>query len=413
MWRRLRSFDRSVQLLMVNQFAINVGFYMLMPYLAGHLSGGLHLAAWAVGLVLGMRNLSQQGLFLLGGTLADRLGYRPVIIAGCLLRTAGFGLLGFVDALPALLVASAMTGFAGALFNPAVRAYVAHGAGERRVEAFALFNVFYQSGILLGPLIGVALLAVDFRLVCTVAAALFAVLTLVQLSALPPCRNETPESGGVLADWRGVVTNRPFVMFALAMVGSYVLSFQIYLALPLELGDNEAVSVLFVVSALVALLGQLRLTEWARERWTASEAIARGLMLMALAFVPLIPYGIAGAPPPIGAVLVCTVLLTLGTVLAYPFEMDTVVALSGGHRVATYYGFYNTVAGIGVAAGNLAVGRLLDHGPVWAWSALAFTGAVGALAVRLLDREIFQRQSWNTTRPRPRGSTIVPSRERE
>jgi MFS family permease len=239
-----------------------------------------------------------------------------------------------VDALPALLLASAMTGFAGALFNPAVRAYVAHGAGERRVEAFALFNVFYQAGILLGPLIGGALLAVDFRLVCVVAAAVFAVLTVVQLSALPPCRNETPEGSGVPADRRSVVTNRPFVMFALAMVGSYVLSFQIYLALPLELGDDGAVSVLFAVSALVALLGQVRITDWARERWTASQAIVRGLALMALAFVPLIPYGVAGAPSPLGAVLACTVLLTLGTVLTYPFEMDATAGHGPGRQPA-------------------------------------------------------------------------------
>ncbi len=48
--RRLRaqvaSFDRPARLLMVNQFAINLGFYMLMPYLADHLAHGLGLAAW-------------------------------------------------------------------------------------------------------------------------------------------------------------------------------------------------------------------------------------------------------------------------------------------------------------------------------------------------------------------------------
>ena len=77
-----RSFDRPVQLLLVNQFTINLGFYMLMPYLAGHLSGTLALPAALVGLVLGVRNLSQQGMFLVGGTLADRLGYKPMIIAG-------------------------------------------------------------------------------------------------------------------------------------------------------------------------------------------------------------------------------------------------------------------------------------------------------------------------------------------
>lgn len=42
---QVRSYERSVQLLMVNQFTINLGFYMLMPYLAAHLSGTLGLVA--------------------------------------------------------------------------------------------------------------------------------------------------------------------------------------------------------------------------------------------------------------------------------------------------------------------------------------------------------------------------------
>lgn len=383
MWRRFHSFDRAVRLLMWNQLAINVGFYMLMPYLAGHLSDGLGMAAWAVGLVLGMRNLSQQGLFLFGGVIADRFGYPPAIIAGCLLRTAGFGLLGFVDALPPLLVASAMTGLAGALFNPAVRAYIAHDAAERRVEAFALFNVFAQAGILLGPLIGLALMAVDFRLVCMVAAAVFAVLTVMQALMLPPCRRAA-QHGGVLSGWRAVVTNRAFVLFTVAMAGSYVLSFQVYLALPLELGDAGAVGLLFAVSAVVAIAGQLRITDWARRRWSAGQAIVRGLALMAVAFVPLILYGFAGPGLRVPAVLACTVLLTLGTVLTYPFEMDTVVALSGGHQVATHYGFYNTVAGVGIALGNVLLGRVLDIAAPLAWLVLTGVGAASGLAVWLL-----------------------------
>ena len=46
MLTQVRSYERSVQLLMVKQFTINLGFYMLMPYLAAHLSGTLGLAGW-------------------------------------------------------------------------------------------------------------------------------------------------------------------------------------------------------------------------------------------------------------------------------------------------------------------------------------------------------------------------------
>ncbi|ALV39179.1 MFS transporter [Streptomyces sp. CdTB01] len=401
LWQQTLSFPPAVRLLMANQFAINLAFYMLMPYLAAHLAGGLGLAAWAVGLVLGVRNFSQQGMFLIGGTIADRFGYKAPIMAGCLLRTVGFGLLGWVDNLPALIAASAATGFAGALFNPAVRAYLAAEAGERRLDAFATFNVYYQAGMLLGPLVGLALLATDFRLVCTVAAAIFAVLTVMQWRALPARHGETAGTttapGGVLAQWRTVVANRPFLLFATAMIGSYVLTFQVYLALPLAatnaLGARGtwATSGLFVVSAAVAVVGQLRLTGWAKERWNPAQALVRGLTAMGLAFLPLAltPPGATAAV--LTALGTAVVLLAAGSAVVYPFEMDTVVTLSAGRLVATHYGLYNTVSGLGITLGNLATGALWDfaqrHDALWlTWGALTATGLACAASVAALAR---------------------------
>ncbi|QNP68620.1 MFS transporter [Streptomyces roseirectus] len=398
LWRQTASFPPAVRLLMVNQFAINLAFYMLMPYLAAHLSDGLGLAAWAVGLVLGVRNFSQQGMFLIGGTIADRFGYKVPIMAGCLLRTVGFGLLGWVDSLPALIAASAATGFAGALFNPAVRAYLAAEAGDRRVDAFAAFNVYYQAGMLLGPLVGLALLAADFRLVCALAAAIFAGLSLLQWRALPVRRGGTSdERESVLAQWRTVVANRPFLLFSAAMIGSYVLTFQVYLALPLAADDalgargTAVTSGLFVVSAAVAVVGQLRLTGWAKGRWRADEALVRGLAAMGVAFLPLalVPRGVPYAV--LVGLVAAVVLLAVGSAIVYPFEMDTVVALSGNRLVATHYGLYNTVSGLGITLGNLLTGALWDfarrHDALWlTWTALTLTGLACAASVAALAR---------------------------
>ncbi|MFJ4883435.1 MFS transporter [Streptomyces sp. NPDC088731] len=404
---QVRSFEPGLQLLMVNQFGINLGFYMLMPYLADHLAHGLGLAAWAVGLVLGVRNLSQQGMFWLGGTLADRIGYKPMILAGCALRTGAFVLLALAGTVPALVVASAATGFAGALFNPAVRAYVAQGAGERRVEAFAVFNVFYQAGILLGPLAGLALLALDFRVVCAASAAVFGVLAIVQARALParrPAPDPERTSGwrGIATDWQTILRNRPFVLFSVAMAGSYLLAFQTYLALPLQArtlldeDNGAAMGVVFAVSALVAVAGQLRLTDWARDRLDPPKAIALGLAVMGAAFLPLLPgphrrvHGLS-AVLGLGGLVACAALLAVGAALLYPFEMDTLVRLSGERLVGTYYGAYSTVAGIAVAAGNLAVGGLFDLAdrarvPWLPWTALSVLGLACAAALTGLRR---------------------------
>ncbi|WP_031106811.1 MFS transporter [Streptomyces sp. NRRL S-146] len=397
LWRQTRSFPPAARLLMANQFAINLAFYMLMPYLAAHLAGSLGLAAWAVGLVLGVRNFSQQGMFLIGGTLADRFGYKAPIMAGCLLRTVGFGLLGWVDNLPALIVASAATGFAGALFNPAVRAYLAAEAGERRVDAFATFNVYYQAGMLLGPLVGLALLAADFRLVCTVAATIFAILTALQMRSLPARRNATTDSApeNVLAQWRTVVANRPFLLFSTAMIGSYILTFQVYLALPLAATNALAskgtwvTSGLFVVSAAVAVVGQLRLTGWAKKRWSPAQALVRGLAAMGLAFLPLALTPPGATTAVLASLVGAVALLAAGSAVVYPFEMDTVVTLSGNRLVATHYGLYNTVSGLGITLGNLATGALWDfavrHDALWlTWCALTLTGLACAASVAAL-----------------------------
>lgn len=398
---RYRSFDRPSRLLMLNQLTINLGFYMLMPYLASHLSADLALAGWVVGLVMGVRNFSQQGMFLIGGTLADRLGYKPLIIAGCALRTGGFALLGLVDSVPALIIASAATGFAGALFNPAVRAYLAADAGERRVEAFALFNVFYQTGILLGPVVGLVLTSVAFKVTCLTAAAVFAVLTVLQIRALPAHSAERPaQPRSIRQDWAGVFRNRSFVLFSLAMIGSYVLSFQVYLALPLEarriagpgFSGTALVAILFGLSGALAIAGQLRITAWCRERWSPGRCLATGLLLMAAAFLPpALTAGAAGGPAVLTWVplILSAALLALGTLVVFPFEMDTIVALSGNRLVATHYGLYNTVVGVGILLGNLFTGTVLDLArdagvPAAPWLILALLGAACAWAIRSL-----------------------------
>jgi len=403
-----RAMPRVTRLLLINQFTINLGFYMLMPYLAQYLAGNLGLAAWLVGLVLGVRNLSQQGMSVVGGTLADRYGYKPLIVAGCVLRTAGFAMLVVVESLPALLIALAATGLAGALFNPAVRAYLAADAGERRVEAFALFNIFYQAGILLGPLVGMVLTGASFKLTCAVAAAVFGVLSIIQIRSLPPHRAPpVAQRESVLAQWRSVVGNRRFMLFATAMVCSYVLAFQVYLALPLEVrrvggdgtGATLGVASLFVASGLLTVLGQTRVTAWCRAHIPPGKALAIGVATMAAAYLPLLataalPAPSSGAGRWIVAVLpslAAAVLLAAGTMIAFPFEMDTIVALSGGRLVATHYGVYNTICGVGITVGNLLTGATLDAArargmPGLPWLTLAVLGALSAVMIAVLHR---------------------------
>jgi hypothetical protein len=204
------------------------------------------------------------------------------------------------------------------------------------------------------------------------------------------------------------------------MIGSYVLTFQVYLSLPLEVrrlgGDGEfgtaAVATLFAVSGLSTILGQTKVTAWCKARYEPGQALTRGLAAMGLAFVPLllataVPVPEAGVglwllaavPPTLAALL-----LAIGTMIAYPFEMDTIVRLAGDRLVATQYGLYNTICGVGITLGNLLTGAALDAAreagmPALPWISLVALGLACAAALYGLHRT--GRLATPTPEPRP------------
>jgi predicted MFS family arabinose efflux permease len=391
-----------VQVLLASQLAINTGFFVLYPYLAGHLQRELGLSAGVLGLVLGIGTLSQQGLFLVGGTLSDRLGPRPAIIGGLLIRSIGFLAFAFASSLPLLIVAAFLSGFAGALFNPAVRAYLAHAAGPRRVEAFALFGVFANAGLLLGPVVGGFLVQLDFVVAGVSAAALFVCLAVVQARVLPPAQlgGEPDVRRPVLNDWRAALRNRPFVLFALGMLGYFALYVQFYLALPLAARratpDELGVSSIFVLSAVLGIVAQVPVTAWSERHWTPPRAIAIGLLVMGGAFAFMcawtaLPIGNVVLLQ-LGSVLAATAVLTFGTLIAQPFALDLTVSLAHTPRlIGTYFAFYYLSLGIGGAAGNVLAGWSFDVAHTLGldalpWLVLASIGLGSAAVVLGLER---------------------------
>ena len=404
--RQFLAQSRAVQVLLVNELTIFLSFYMLYPYLAVYFRETLGFSAWMVGLVLGIRVLSQQGLNVIGGTLADRLGYKPLIIAGLTLRAAGFALFGFVDSLTGTLVAAILTGLAGALFGPALRAYLATESPGRRAEVFALANLAGQIGALLGPPVGVALLAFSFRLVCVAAGVIFLGLMLLQFRYLPRRVDLLAEGPRpVLRDWSEVLANRGFLFFAAVMLAYSVLLSQMYLTLPLEArratGSDMAVGSLFVLSSILAIVGQVRVTAWCEARYRPPEAVALGLALMTVGFAAPLVSALAGYVEPagrpaptlasLGPTLVAMTFLTLGAMVASPFAMAMVPRFGRDRLIATYFGFYAMAGGIGSTLGNALVGAALDAqsrpGLVGLpWGFMLALGAGAVVTLRHLDR---------------------------
>lgn len=404
-FRLARSLPSSVQLLLVNTFGIALGFYLLIPFLATYLSQQLHLAAAVVGAVLGLRVLCQQGLTLVGGTASDKFGPRPIIIAGCALRAVAFGMFAVFSDAAGVIVASMLVGVAGALFSPAARAYIAVEAGERRLDAFALSNVASTGGALAGPLLGSVLVAIDFRWTAGVAAVVFAGLTIWQVFVLP-ARPAEPTAARPLASLRSVLRHRSFLAFAAVTSVCFLLYNQFYLLLPLEAarvtGWTGATGGVFLVSTVVTLASQVRMVGWLSKRLAPGTAICAGLIVTAVAFVPLgLSTSLVGEPTPgagfadglVAALLVflAAILLTIGLDVAQPFALDAATAFARPGLTGTYLGLAMTASGIATALGNPVTGYLDDlggrFGQPWLSSAgLGLAAVAAAIAVLVLQR---------------------------
>ncbi|MFI7129687.1 MDR family MFS transporter [Nonomuraea sp. NPDC050153] len=396
-----RSLPPLLRLLICSQLAFNIGFYAVLPFLSEHLGTKIGLAGWLVGLVLGLRTFSQQGLFAAGGALADRYGVRPMVVTGCTLRIAGFVWLGYAEQLWTVIGAVLLIGFAAALFSPAVESEVARQAvmweeagGGPRTGLLAMFSVAGQAGAFVGPLLGAVLLSMDFRTACLAGAAVFVLILVGHLRLLPqriPGRPPTRGRGGV----RAMLRNRRFLAVCGAY-GAYLLAYnQLYLAVPRETvraaGSQEALAWLFALSSLLVIIAQLPVTRWVANRLDLRRSMAVGLVLISAGFAvvavcrPAAWTGVMGLAPVAGFV----VLLTVGQMFVTPAARAWVPDLADEGRLGLYTGTMFSVSGLTVLAGSAATGVLLDAHlpPAVPWLVLA---AIPAAAIALLPRRADQ-----------------------
>nr|WP_075728642.1 MFS transporter [Corynebacterium aquilae] len=354
----------------------NVGFYLVVPFLANYMTDSLAASGVMVGFVLGLRTFSQQGLFFVGGGLADRFGIKPVLLTGVAIRVAGFVLAGLSNSIETLILAVILIGFAAALFSPAAEAaFAVRGAqlekagGIPRSQLFAMDVFFSRVGALTGPLLGAALIEQGFHITCFVAAGIFAFLFFSHLLVVPHV-DTTTQQQSVLAGFARVLKHKEFVLFALAYSTGLVAYNQQYLSLPTELqratGSKTALGWMFVYSSILILVLQLPIARLARRIGTM-PSIAIGFALQALGFAVVAISATFYHPAGFGALAPALFMLTLlhtGQMLAVPTSRDVVGIVAGEKNLGSYYGFLNSFGGLAVLLSSLVVGELLDYAEI-------------------------------------------------
>jgi DHA1 family multidrug resistance protein-like MFS transporter len=380
---------RGLIVILADTFFMWGGFFMVVPLISVHYVDGLGWSAASIGLVLAMRQLTQQGLTLPGGMLADRVGTKWLICGGMLLRAAGFACMAWADSFALLMASALLAAIGGSLFeSPRSAAIAALTTGANRARYYSLLGVVGGLGMTLGPLLGALLLKTNFSIVALVAASCYVVTFTLTVMFLPPVRVAS-EQRGLTYGIGLALRDRPFMAFNLLLMGYWFMWVQLSISLPLAAsaisGTTDAVSWVYALNAGMSVLLQYPLLRLAERRLGPLPILVLGVAAMALGL------GGVGLATTTTALLACVALFSAGALLASPSQQTVAAGFANPAALGSYFGVNALALALGGSLGNYSGGLLYGLGQQRAASALPWlifcvVGLVSALGMALLHR---------------------------
>lgn len=374
---------RGLLILLFFTFFMVVGFDMIMPLVIGHYVNNVGLTATAVSVALAIRQFSQQGLAMIGGALADRFQVKTLISIGVFLRVLGFLTLAFSSAYGMLIASMILIGLGGVLFEMPYQSAIAMlTTNDNRPKYYSLNNTITGIASAIGPLLGVALLRLDFKIVCFGAASCFMINFVLSRVAMPPIMREA-KSYAVMPAVKRIAKDRPYQIFVLLMMVFWLGVSQIDITYPLRVqeiyGSADGVGIMYTVYAVVMAVLQYPLVALASKRFSSRAAVVIGTGIITAA---LIATPFAADVKSFMAIVAC---YAVGMILARPNQQNIAVSMADTRALGIYLGVNSTAFAIGKGFGTIIGGASFDmakkysleNAPWYLYGVLVGTAMIG------------------------------------
>ncbi|WP_033135453.1 multidrug efflux MFS transporter MdtH [Aeromonas finlandensis] len=363
-----------------------LGFFVVMPMISLRFVDQLGWAAGLVGLALGLRQLTQQGLGVFGGSLADRFGARPLIVTGMLLRALGFATLAWADSGAMLIFSCFLSGLGGCLFDPPRAALVIKFTRpHERGRFISLLMMLESAGAVTGALLGSWLLRFDFTYVCLLGAGLFILAALCNWILLPAYRisvKPTPMREGL----GQVLADRAFCRLVLILSGYYMLWVQVMLIFPILVkqlaGSTTAVGWMYSLETALSLALLYPIARFSERRYKLESRLMAGILLMTVGI------GLVAFVSTLSGIFVLLACFYLGIIICEPARETLMTRLANPTARGSYMGFSRLGLALGGMTGYVGGGSLYDFSlqqgqPALPWLVL---GTIGVATMLLLAR---------------------------
>ena len=308
------------------------------------------------------------------GTVADRVGARPVLLGGLVAFAAASAVYVLADSPGWLWAARLGQGAAASAFSPAASALVARlNPAAKHGRVFGSYGFYKSVGYTLGPLLGGVLVwAGGLRLLFAVLAVLGAAVAVWALVAVPVVA-PLPRARQTVLDLARRLTDPAFLVPTAALAGATAALSAGVGFLPVSgavaglgtVATGAAVSVLAACAAVVQPRAGRALDAG---RLTAGAGLTAGLLLAATGLACAMLPGLTG-------VLLAAALIGTGTGLITPLGFATLASATPQERLGQTMGAAELGRELGDAGGPLLVAVVA--------AAATLTYGFGALAVVL------------------------------
>ncbi|MCL4813710.1 MAG: MFS transporter [Vicinamibacteraceae bacterium] len=229
-----RGFPATFWVANVMELFERAAYYGMNSVLAVYLTrsvaeGGLGFTEDSVGFLQSIVYAATYVIPILGGALADRYGYRRMLMVAFSLLSAGYFAAGYTSTYAMVFLALLVMGVGSGLFKPIISGTIARTTDESN-SAFG-FGIYYwmiNLGAFLAPLVVSVLKGFSWQYVFAASAAYTGLMLLptVFLYRDPPRPESTKTIGEVLSGAAEVLADSRFMLMIVVYSGFWILYFQ-------------------------------------------------------------------------------------------------------------------------------------------------------------------------------------------
>jgi dipeptide/tripeptide permease len=402
-------FERAFWVANFTELFERLAYYGTSAVLAIYLTEQLHFSKELAGWMMGTFGFVVWFLPVLGGTLADRFGFRRALMFAYLVMTLGYFLLGSLSAhwMQALrqelgdkwLVFGILMipALGPAVVKPCVAGTTARASAENvRSIGYSIYYTIVNIGGTLGPVVAWLVrkqLGWGIESVFRVSAlSVFLMFVVTLFFFQEPVRSGEQKVASVVEALKNmfvVLANFRFVLFLLIFSSFWIVFWQEFVSAPLFLrgyvDPNANADLVLSVDALAVICFQILISYLTRKIPTF-PAMTLGLVISSLAWLILVFF-----PTTLGLIFALVVLATGEmTQSARYYEYISRLAPPGQQGLYMGYGFLPVAIGYFIAGplGGYLLHEFGDvlHRPRQMWWVIAAIGLAGALLMVIYDK---------------------------